>query len=196
MNLQELEIYHIYNRGNNKERLFFCRGHYEYFLERMEQDLLPYADILAWCLMPNHFHFLIYANEITVLNKIDGGFDRQLFSDGLKHLLSNHAKKINYEMHFTGNRFQQKTKAKNVTTPISYAWTAFQYIHQNPLRSGLVKSLEGWEFSSFREYLGIAKRYFCNQRLAIELLDIDMIRFYDQAYEAIDEDLRVQIFKS
>src|SRR6516225_11449480 len=98
MNLREFDIYHIYNRGNNREKLFFGRRHYEYFLDRMETDLFPYADILAWCLMPNHFHFLIHANELTVMNKSDGSFDRQLFSNGPKQLLSNHAKKLNYEM--------------------------------------------------------------------------------------------------
>ncbi len=59
MNFNEKEIYHIYNRGNNSQLIFFEKENYNHFLRLVKKFLLPNCEILAWCLMPNHFHFLI-----------------------------------------------------------------------------------------------------------------------------------------
>lgn len=56
-------IYHIYNQGNNKQIIFPEERNYIFFLKKVRKHLLPCVDILAYCLMPNHFHFLIYTNE-------------------------------------------------------------------------------------------------------------------------------------
>ncbi len=52
-------IYHIYNQGNNRQPIFFERKHYLFFLQKMRAYLLPHGDILAYCLMPNHFHVMV-----------------------------------------------------------------------------------------------------------------------------------------
>lgn len=54
--------YHIYNRGVNKEPIFFSDRNYEYFIQRLEFYFSFSADVLAYCLMPNHFHILIKVN--------------------------------------------------------------------------------------------------------------------------------------
>ena len=66
MNLIPGQFYHVYNRGNNKQLIFFNDNNYLYFLQKIREQLLPVADILAWCLMPNHFHILIQANDESV----------------------------------------------------------------------------------------------------------------------------------
>jgi putative transposase len=48
-------IYHVFNRGNNKENIFFEEENYRYFLELLKKHLLPIADIYAYCLLKNHF---------------------------------------------------------------------------------------------------------------------------------------------
>ena len=63
MHFEEGYIYHIYNQGNNKQRLFFNRDNYLFFLRKIKVHLLPYVDILAWCLMPNHFHLMVLVNS-------------------------------------------------------------------------------------------------------------------------------------
>jgi putative transposase len=50
--------YHVYNRGNNRAPIFFQRENYLYFLQAMKRHLLPGADILAYCLMPTHYHLM------------------------------------------------------------------------------------------------------------------------------------------
>ena len=53
------EIYHIYNRDNNGEIIFIEERNYAYFMQLYEKYISPFADTFAYCLMPNHFHFLI-----------------------------------------------------------------------------------------------------------------------------------------
>ena len=59
-------LYHMDNRGNNSQKIFFCRDNYLFFLRKIKTYILPYADILAWCLMPSHFYLMIYVNEVEL----------------------------------------------------------------------------------------------------------------------------------
>jgi len=54
-------LYHVYNRGNQQQILFFERANYLFFLKKVRKELLPYTEIINYCLMPNHFHFLLYS---------------------------------------------------------------------------------------------------------------------------------------
>jgi hypothetical protein len=56
-----------------------------------------------------------------------------------------------------------------------YAATCFYYIHQNPLRAGIVDKIEDWHYSSYRDYAGLRNGTLCNQQLAKEVLDIQML---------------------
>ena len=53
------EFYHLYNRGNNREPIFFERENYLFFLRQLRQYLLPVLDVTAYCLMPTHYHLLV-----------------------------------------------------------------------------------------------------------------------------------------
>ncbi len=52
--------YHIYNRGINRQPIFLDQSHYLKFLALCKKYIPSYADVLAYCLIPNHFHFLVY----------------------------------------------------------------------------------------------------------------------------------------
>ncbi|MCX6231905.1 MAG: hypothetical protein NTZ33_10215 [Bacteroidetes bacterium] len=66
MIFEQHQIYHIYNQGNNKQKIFFSRENYLYFLKKLGTYIQPHADILAWCLMPNHFHLMVYVHTLEV----------------------------------------------------------------------------------------------------------------------------------
>ena len=59
-------IYHIYNHGNNRQLVFYRRENYLYFLRKLRIHIMPFADVLAWCLMPNHYHLMLEVREVEV----------------------------------------------------------------------------------------------------------------------------------
>ncbi len=191
MHLVEGSIYHVFNRGNNSQAIFFTPKNYPYFLKGIEHHLKPACYILAWCLMPTHFHLLIRANELSIPIIKDGGFERQVFSQGIKQLLSSYTKAINKQEGRTGSLFQQKTKAVCVADSQDYARIALHYIHQNPLKAGLVNKMEDWEHSSFRDYTDPKRASLCNRDLVIQLLDLNMERFYNDSYQTINFELNL-----
>lgn len=170
--------YHVYNQGNNKESIFFERDNYLYFLAKMKDHLTPHADILAWCLMPNHFHWLIrvheeYPNKPVLHNK-----EKKVnpLNRAIGTLQSSYTQAINKKYKRTGSLFRTRTKAKSLSEDDkgtdNYGINCFLYIHQNPLRAGLVKQLGEWEFSSYRDYVGIRAGILCNIKLARDLFDL------------------------
>ena len=178
MNFVEKDIYHIYNRGNNSQQIFFEEENYIYFLELVRKYLQPNCEIFAWCLMPNHFHFLIYANEKTGIYLPNKNIPIQQLSESIRLLLTTYTKAINKRYKRTGNLFQQKTKSKNVYDGSeSCGVQAFHYIHKNPYKSKLVLKLQDWEFSSYKDYAGLRKGKLCNIELATKLLDLDLLNF-------------------
>ena len=63
-------FYHIYNRGNNRQNIFFEERNYLYFLRLFEKYLFNLVDVYAYCLMPNHFHFLIKIKDANQTSEV------------------------------------------------------------------------------------------------------------------------------
>ncbi|SRR6266496_3443857 len=182
------QLYHIYNRGNNQQQIFFNPDNYIYFLHKVRKFIMPYCDILAYCLMPNHFHFLISSDSRTIATKPIGGQNRNVLSEGVRNLLQTYTKAINNQNNTTGSLFQQNTKAKNLFDGSkSHDHICFHYLHQNPMKAKLVKRMEDWEYSSFRDYSGLRNGSLCKKELAIKLLDLNMKTFYEDSYRIINE---------
>lgn len=57
------KVYHIYNRGINRKKIFFEDRNYDFFLQRFRRYVLGHIGLLTYCLMPNHFHLLVRINE-------------------------------------------------------------------------------------------------------------------------------------
>jgi len=197
MHFEENEIYHIYNRGNQKQPIFHSRDNYLYFLKKVKKYIVPRCILLNWTLMPNHFHFLVKASNVSVKQVTNSKIPSQFLTEGIRQLLSSYTKGINNEFGLKGNLFQQKTKAKctsletkinNGNVILDYSTIAFHYIHQNPWKAGLVSRIEDWEFSSFRDYCGFRKGNLCNMKVGFEELNIDRETIYDDSYNTIDPD--------
>jgi putative transposase len=73
-----------------------------------------------------------------------------------------------------------------VSDDVGHETNVFHYIHQNPVKAGLVKKMEEWEFSSFRDYLGLRDETLCNTKLTQERLAINFNRLLIESYEVID----------
>ena len=110
-------------------------------------------------------------------------------------LQSNYAQYINKKYDRSGSLFRQKTKAKSLSDGDEhYEFIAFQYIHQNPLRAGLVTRMENWEYSSFADYYKMHKESFCDREFAFKLIGFDKENFVKESYNAIEENLINKIF--
>jgi len=135
--------YHIYNRGNQRDRIFFERENYLYFLRKIRQYFRDAVVVICYCLMPNHFHFLL-------LVLCDD------FSRRMQNLSNSYAKSINKRYNRVGHLFQGNFKAKLISNDAVLLHLT-RYIHLNPVFGKLVRRAEDWEFSSYREYIGLRK---------------------------------------
>lgn len=204
MNIVPNQIFHVYNRGNQRQTIFFEREHYLYFLRKVRQYLKPHCSILAYCLMPNHFHFLIHSNEHTVAPcaalRREGKtpkVDMSNFAHGMKMLLSSYTKGVNKQLGLTGSLFTQNTSAKQVSSEFSvedYVLCCFRYIHQNPFAAGLVRDLADWEYSSFPDYAGLRKGTLCDVSLAKEQLMLDWHEFKHETMREIPPESLLKIW--
>src|SRR3989344_8526163 len=177
------EIYHIYNRGVEKRPIFLSKRHYTHFLElinyyrfancpikysyfrklahderdqilsSLETDSEKLVDIIAYCLMPNHFHFLL----------------KQLKNNGVTKFMS---KLTNSFSHFfnikeerVGPLFQGNFESSHISSDEQLIHVA-RYIHLNPVTSYIIEfnKLEDYLYSSYPQYLK-KKAGFCDTKL-------------------------------
>ena len=81
--MKEATFYHIYNHENGNENLFREEDNYQFFLKKWAAYISVIADTYAYCLMPNHFHFLLRIKEEKE-SKVT--FQGKLFKEDTKHL--------------------------------------------------------------------------------------------------------------
>jgi hypothetical protein len=165
----------------------------------MRNNISPHAELIAYCLMPNHFHFMMYTDDRVNQIAKQGGLLIDPLTNGLRKLLSGYARIHNKLNNKTGSLFRQKTKCNclsetNTSSNISYTqqdyyFNCFHYIHQNPLRAGLVKRLEDWEYSSFKDYAGLRNGTLCNKKLAREFCSYDPESFIKTSYAVVSDNL-------
>lgn len=187
-------FYHVFNQGNDRQRIFHNRENYLYFIKKVKRELAMHCHIIAYCLMPNHYHLLIMTPENNEL--VQSGFGRmQVLTRKIGTLQSSYTRALNKQNKSSGSVFRQKAKAKILETP-DYQFACFHYIHQNPLRSGFVKHLKDWEFSSYPEYAGLRRGTLPNRKLAYQYLGIaeEAERFASEASGVIPENLVKKIW--
>ena len=178
-NLVEGEYYHIYNRGNGKQKIFHDKEDYLRFMSllyvsnssesfnlydlnrnthfnvyEIERNNLL-VNIGVYCLMPNHFHILI-------TGKVEGGI-----SKFMQKLSTAYSMYYNKRRERTGTLFEGKFKSEHVDND-RYLKYLFSYIHLNPLKliysnwkeegiknkNQALRFLKDYAFSSYQDYLG------------------------------------------
>lgn len=192
MQFIEDKLYHVYNRGNNQQPIFFKPENYIFFLEKVRRYIRPKCNLLAYCLMPNHFHFLLQATPDSVTIKQTQLISQTELSDGFRQLLSTYTQAINKQENRTGSLFSQNTKAKLVScdeTKIDYSLLCLNYIHQNPVRAGLVKIAEDWLYSSFPDYARCRNGTLCSKEIAYQLIDADWDNFNSFSCQLLPENV-------
>jgi putative transposase len=127
-------FYHVYNRGNDRQAIFREPDNYFYFLRLLRHHLVEHnIEIIAYCLMPNHYHLLVHLNA--------EGLSRRMKSFSVAY-----TKAMNQRFSRVGSLFQGRFQAKRVEDE-AYLLHLTRYIHLNPVKAGLVARSEDWELS-------------------------------------------------
>lgn len=158
------EFYHIYNRANGFENIFYQKRNYYYFLDKYKEKMTPVLETYAYCLLPNHFHFLVKVrSKVDLVKFIINKKGRILLHDGQpdynsivyqqqKGWLSGFVQAINKQEVRKGSLLMKNTRRK-IASDWHYLINLMVYIHQNPVHHGYARSMMEWQFSSFRTYL-------------------------------------------
>jgi putative transposase len=192
MQLIQNEFYHVYNRGNNKQIIFFNPGNYIFFIKNIRKQILPCAELICYCLMPNHFHLIIQATKKSIAPRNSfGGKPMQEFAYRMGILLSSYSQAINRQNGTSGSLFQQKTKAKILCDAVNgkkdtYLEDCFFYIHNNPLEAGVVKLGIDWPYSSYLDYIGSRNGTLCNKELFLQISDLSTADICSRANEKME----------
>ena len=188
MVIQKDQLYHIYNQGNSRELIFKESNDYSEFIRRFENRVGSYCQVVSFCLMPNHFHFLVNTRYKSVLPVQLGTVESTQLANGFRLLCSGYANNFNKKYGRSGSLFRQKTKAKELgIKDRNYPFYCFQYIHQNPLKAGLCQKMEDWKFSSFKDYCKPLTNLFLAKDLAFDLIGVSKENFYVESYQIIED---------
>ncbi|MFQ4136887.1 REP-associated tyrosine transposase [Nodosilinea sp. PGN35] len=142
LTFQPGHYYHLYNRGNDRQPIFFERENYLHFLRLIRRYLIEQPlDVVAYCLIPNHYHLLVRCKTNAV-------------SGAMMRLSVAYTKAMNRRYNRVGVVFQGQFQAVAVDSD-EYLYHLTRYIHLNPVKAGLVAHPRDWEFSSYLDYAGL-----------------------------------------
>nr|WP_298395641.1 transposase [Flavobacterium sp.] len=143
MKLEVLErdhFYHIYNRGINSENIFLSDDNKSYFLKLLSKHLDGKIEVFAYCLMDNHFHFLIKLVD-----------DEKAVTQAFSNFFNSYAKAFNKQNNRTGSLFEKHFKRIKIQDE-NYVRNIIQYIHLNP-KHHLNIDYKTYKFSSFQSII-------------------------------------------
>ena len=139
--------YHIYNRGAGKGEIFLVDQDYKVFIHFLEKYLDPKSErtlasevkLLAYCLMPNHFHLFVHQTSKDGIVKL------------MRSLCTSYSMYLNKKYNKVGNTFQDTFKSVLIEGNEQLMWI-FEYIHSNPVKDRLVKTAGEYPWSSYNDF--------------------------------------------
>lgn len=138
--LQAGRYYHLYNRGNNKEKLYYFTGNYNFFMKKYYHYMSSVVDTYCYCLLPNHFHFLIrIKDDETNPKKVSNQF-RKLFISYARH--------INFREKRAGCLLSKNFRRIEIKDE-NYLKRLVLYIHFNPVKHGVHHDVQSYQHSTF-----------------------------------------------
>ncbi|MCX6231928.1 MAG: hypothetical protein NTZ33_10330 [Bacteroidetes bacterium] len=163
--LEAENFYHIYNRGNNGESLFFHADNYKFFLVKLNDYLADFLIIHAFCLLNNHFHLLVEIKHEDVIkeeiklkrehNKLKVYLENSvevIVSKQFQFFFISYAKSINKMRERHGSLFEKPFKRKWVMNK-EYYKNMMYYIHRNMIFHGYDVDYKDYPWSSYSKIL-------------------------------------------
>jgi putative transposase len=155
------EFYHIYNRGNNGNAIFFEARNYHYFLEKLGSYLGDYLNFYAYCLLPNHFHLMVQVKEIKeipadAMTLISGKKKlsqlETIISEQFRRFFLSYSKSIKMQENRTGSLFEKNFK-RILINDDKFFLQLINYIHRNPATHKQIVDFTTYPFSSYQSFL-------------------------------------------
>ena len=135
----ESGIFHIIFRGVNKQIIFEDEEDIQRFIDTLEKyKTVCGYQIFGYCLMSNHIHLLIKEKE--EISKI------------VKRICSSYVYWYNRKYRRCGHLFQERYGSECIETD-GYLQTVLRYIHQNPIKAGVVSNINRYDWSSYKSYI-------------------------------------------
>lgn len=137
------ECYHIINRANARLPIFFREGDYTLFESILAEAKNKYdMRILAYCLMPNHFHLVLYSRKDSDLQKF------------MQWVTLTHTQRwhVQHNTVGTGHLYQGRYKSFLIQGD-NHLLSVILYVERNPVRAKLLRKAENWNFSSLSRRL-------------------------------------------
>ncbi|MBP9686907.1 MAG: transposase [Candidatus Doudnabacteria bacterium] len=164
---------HVFNRGNAKLDIFYDDEDYRYFLYRLKEQLhgrlMPASGsgryvrqllpphsftLLAYCLMPNHFHLIIRQDVSIPVSRL------------VHRVCTSYSKYFNKKYNRIGHVFQDQFKSVEVTSDEQLWWLS-AYVHTNPVVGALVQKPEEYTWSSYQDYAGMRFGILCDTGIVL-----------------------------
>jgi REP element-mobilizing transposase RayT len=164
-------VYHIFNKGNNRENIFKESKNYSYFLALVKKYFSEDIIIYAYCLMPNHFHFALKIKELCINPS-------RLFSN----LFNAYSKAINKMYNREGSLFKDRFSRKKVEDE-NYLRNLIVYVHTNPVNHGFDKSFNQYEHSSYQSYFEKNSSFINFENIRNLFFDLDNFEYCHQEHE-------------
>jgi REP element-mobilizing transposase RayT len=190
--------YHVYNRANGSERIFLTEENYRFFMEKFKLYIQPVAEVYCYCLMPNHFHFLLRIKAMKVVTAVidpDGNNSttmENLISKQFSKLFSSYTQAFNKQTGRKGSLFMKNFKRKRVMFD-SYFRNLVYYIHHNPLESRLCLELEDYPYSSYNEIINSKVDFVLKDELISYFVDLENFKNFHQKGKGDTESLALEI---
>ncbi len=138
--LEQEKYYHIYNRGINGNTIFFSNDNKSYFLSKLKKYLENKVEILAYCLLSNHFHLIV-----KIITK------PSIATQSFSNLFNAYAKAINKQQKRTGSLFEKHFKRIELKNE-KYLQNLILYVHLNPMKHFNI-DFESYKYSSYPSIL-------------------------------------------
>ena len=200
MSITNHNYYHLYNRGCDRDLIFFKESHYFLLLRLIKKNHQKFKiRIIAYCLMPNHYHLLIgspviqsseglsgknHPNQTDVSPKLSEGLKNpEPVSQFIRNTFNSYVQTVNPDMQRKGTLFESKCKSIWIDKEI-YLLQLIRYIHLNPVLACLCSQPEDWTYSNCREWLGLRKgTLFSNNFFNTYFTNFEQYRDFLQSYK-------------
>ncbi len=159
--------YHLYNRAVGNEKMFLSNENYQFLLDKIVSYTSNIANIYAYCLMPNHFHFFVKIKSEEQIRSLyqekkkkemplnDAVLMSEFIMEQYSNCFNSYTKSFNKVYNRMGKLFMDHLHRKLITDEAYYT-KIIHYIHCNPTKDNIVANIQDWRYSSYNALISNA----------------------------------------